>query len=144
MNCSLCSTMAFSQSLNPLYFLKNWPILKFLIICKTLSSETYSFSTCFIVGVSIGYLRHGCPAKYTKQKKKRNQSKLGQFNGMCFTFFAWYNIFRWSHTIGLQKSFKWNHFLFTFGLVYHIAYFTQNTSLSCSQDNLESSILKFT
>ena len=43
---------------------------------------------------------------YTKQKKKRNQSKLGQFIGMYFAFFAWYNIFRWSHTIGLQKSFN--------------------------------------
>ena len=41
-----------------------------------------------------------------------------------------------------QKSFKCDHFLFSFELVYHAAYFIQNTTLSCLQAIYESLVLK--
>ena len=45
-----------------------------------------------------------------------------------------YTTFSQGHwTLHFQKSFKCDHFLFIFGLVYHTAYFAQNATLSCWQ-----------
>ena len=53
-----------------------------------------------------------------------------------------YNIFKGHRALHFQKSLKCDHFLFTFGLVYHFAYFAQNTTLSNSQAKIESSFSK--
>ena len=77
-------------------------------------------------------------------KNKCKNSKLRQFSLLCF-FFCWVlcTTFSEGHrALHFEKSFKCVHFLFTFGLVYHFAYFVQNTTLSCWQAIYESLVLK--
>ena len=106
-------------------------------------SNVFSLSTSFHQKFSM-HCRESTQMK-DKLSQKRNQKqqwiRTNQFIGHLFSLSVCITFSEGHRALYFQKWFKCDHFLFSFWLVYHIAYFAQNATLSYALGKIQESVV---
>ena len=133
-------------------------LFDFSIICiiKSGKQVIQFYFYCFFQGIENGNSQYSFLFCWTRikrlqllvitvPKKKRKSFEITsiQFVVLLFLLSVCTPFSEGHRTLYFQKSFNCDHFLFSFELVYHFAYFVQNTTLSCWQAIYESLALKY-